>query len=305
MKITYAADGVGGTTLTCVPDNAELLTITVAGVEGEYRQHVNIAGPSIDCGTTCVASYPNSTNVTLHVVPDTTVEFLGWSGACSGTGDCTVSMTEDRAVTATFAPVTEQEVTLTVVGDIPSFPADPGQGRVTSVPAGLDCVVPELGVVPSATCKTTLPTFSDLALHASPDDGHFLSEWGGACATSGSALDCEIRIEGETQISATFMTVALVLDVFGGCFGDECGSLQLTSSDGTNAEYPFQICTGPCVTNVVTVPDGTVITLTAVTPPGVTVEWFDACAETTGNVCVVTVHRLVAARVTATPPAPE
>jgi beta-lactam-binding protein with PASTA domain len=34
-----------------------------------------------------------------------TSSFAGWSGACAGTGSCTVTIDQDRAVTATFNQV--------------------------------------------------------------------------------------------------------------------------------------------------------------------------------------------------------
>jgi hypothetical protein len=40
--------------------------------------------------------------VTLTPTADAGSTFTGWSGACTGTGTCTVTMDQDRAVTATF-----------------------------------------------------------------------------------------------------------------------------------------------------------------------------------------------------------
>src|SRR5438093_441231 len=49
-------------------------------------------------------------------------QFTGWSGACTGTGACSVAMTSDKSVTANFALV---QYTLTT-GTSPS-----GAGTVT------------------------------------------------------------------------------------------------------------------------------------------------------------------------------
>ena len=54
----------------------------------------------IDCETDCTEAYANGTTVTLTAAPELT--FAGWSGACSGVGDCIVTMTETKTVTATF-----------------------------------------------------------------------------------------------------------------------------------------------------------------------------------------------------------
>src|SRR5205823_4477642 len=40
----------------------------------------------------------------LTATPDASSLFTGWSGACSGTGACNVTMNGDENVTATFGP---------------------------------------------------------------------------------------------------------------------------------------------------------------------------------------------------------
>lgn len=56
----------------------------------------------INCGSTCTASYASGTSVTLSQSAASGSTFAGWSGACSGTGNCVLSMTAARSVTATF-----------------------------------------------------------------------------------------------------------------------------------------------------------------------------------------------------------
>jgi hypothetical protein len=46
--------------------------------------------------------YSYNTSVTLTATPALGSIFSGWSGACSGTGTCTVVITQARSVTATF-----------------------------------------------------------------------------------------------------------------------------------------------------------------------------------------------------------
>lgn len=47
-------------------------------------------------------SFATGTIVTLTATPATGSTFAGWSGACSGTGSCVVTMDANKAVTATF-----------------------------------------------------------------------------------------------------------------------------------------------------------------------------------------------------------
>jgi hypothetical protein len=56
----------------------------------------------INCGSTCSASYSSGISVTLTATAASGSTFAGWSGACTGTGTCIVSMTTARNVTATF-----------------------------------------------------------------------------------------------------------------------------------------------------------------------------------------------------------
>ncbi|MBK6998574.1 MAG: DUF1566 domain-containing protein [Rhodoferax sp.] len=56
----------------------------------------------INCGSTCSSALTSGASVTLTAAPATGSTFSGWSGSCSGTGTCTVSMTAAQNVTATF-----------------------------------------------------------------------------------------------------------------------------------------------------------------------------------------------------------
>lgn len=65
----------------------------------------------INCPTTCSASFTGGTSVTLTATPVANYNFMGWSGACTGTGACDVTMTAAESVTAQFtAPATLQSL---------------------------------------------------------------------------------------------------------------------------------------------------------------------------------------------------
>ena len=65
----------------------------------------------ISCGATCSAPFNSSTTVTLTATQDGTHQFLGWGGACSGTGSCSVSMATAKSVMANFG-VTSSTITI-------------------------------------------------------------------------------------------------------------------------------------------------------------------------------------------------
>lgn len=66
---------------------------------------VTSAPEGIDCGIDCVELWNSGTLVTLDAHPDTGSYFAGWSGACSGTGSCVLTLSGDKAVVATFEPM--------------------------------------------------------------------------------------------------------------------------------------------------------------------------------------------------------
>jgi hypothetical protein len=58
----------------------------------------------INCGGTCAAAFTSGTSVTLTATPASGSEFKGWTGACSGAGACTVTMSAAKTVGAQFDP---------------------------------------------------------------------------------------------------------------------------------------------------------------------------------------------------------
>jgi hypothetical protein len=79
---------------------------------GPGNGKVTSSPAGINCGSTCVYGYnydPNATppvlatTVTLTATPTSPSTFAGWSGACSGTGTCIVTMDAAKYVTAIFA----------------------------------------------------------------------------------------------------------------------------------------------------------------------------------------------------------
>jgi lysophospholipase L1-like esterase len=140
----------------------------------------------INCGSTCSASYSNGTSVTLTASAASSSAFAGWSGACSGTGACTLSMTQARSVTATFNASATYALTVTKAGT--------GAGSVASSPAGINC---------GTTCSSNYGGNASVTLSATADSGSAFAGWSGAC--SGTAT-CVLTMNQARSVTATFNT---------------------------------------------------------------------------------------------------
>ena len=75
------------------------LTVSKSGAGGGL---VTSSPAGIDCGDTCSVYLQEDSAVTLTATADEDSTFSGWSGACSGTADCMVTMDAAKSVTATF-----------------------------------------------------------------------------------------------------------------------------------------------------------------------------------------------------------
>ncbi len=79
------------------------LTVTASGTGGGS---ITSSPAGINCGTTCVAAFSAGTVVTLTAAPASNVAFAGWSGGCSGTSTCSVTMNGPTSVGAKFTAST-------------------------------------------------------------------------------------------------------------------------------------------------------------------------------------------------------
>ena len=75
------------------------LSVTKAGTG---TGTVTSSPTGISCGTTCSANFKSGTVVTLTASAAAGSTFAGWSGACTGTGTCSVTMSAAKSVTVTF-----------------------------------------------------------------------------------------------------------------------------------------------------------------------------------------------------------
>jgi uncharacterized repeat protein (TIGR01451 family) len=112
---TFGPTSDSSTTLTVnQPVSNFTLTVSLTGTgsgsvsDGGQLNCVDSAG--VMSGS-CVVSYPQGTVVNLTATPAQPSTFGGWSGACSGTQACSVTMNSSQSVTASFVPPV-QSITL-------------------------------------------------------------------------------------------------------------------------------------------------------------------------------------------------
>ena len=111
----WSGAGCSGTA-TCVVTMNAAQSVTATFAIGQYALTVTKSGSgsgvvtsnpaSIDCGATCGASFAAGSTVVLTAAAQADSVFAGWTGACTGTGSCNVTMDAAKAVNAEFKPAT-------------------------------------------------------------------------------------------------------------------------------------------------------------------------------------------------------
>ncbi len=290
------ADGLSAT-ITCPVDQARTINaafeggappvtyplgVTVTG-SGAVSANSGAVSGCTDSDGTCSGSYLDSTTVTLTATPGSGQVFTGWGGACSGTAlTCAVTITQARAVTATFVPGYVLDVTVVGGGSVSS---DIGDVYACTASSGV--------------CTDNYSSGDVVVLTATPDVGAVFTGWTGdttGCTPAvGPPATLSCPMDQTRDVTASFVTqYDLNVSVTG------TGSVSGTPGD-VSACTPL---TGMCIG---TFNDGDVVVLTA-TPGGgqVFTGWGGACASAgAAATCTVTMTeaRNVTAIFAAWPPA--
>ncbi|MFM8304224.1 MAG: InlB B-repeat-containing protein, partial [Actinomycetota bacterium] len=183
------------------------LTATVVGSGKVEFDATPLAGPtqcvhsgagSITCAPT---TYDETTKVKVTPTADSGWSFGGWSGDCSGSGTCEITISGGMAVTATFKQ--QFDLTVTVVGS----------GSVALSPSPLFSGSNSCSHSGAGTTTCTAVSYDDgdsVQLTATPDAGGDWSFTGwtgsgiGACAGT-TTNPCTFTLLGNTTVTATFL----------------------------------------------------------------------------------------------------
>ena len=130
--------------------------------------------------------------MTLNAYAVATETFTGWTGACSGTGACTVTMDADKSVGATFTDPTPETKILQVWID------GWGTGTIVSSPPGINCSSQSGG------CAALFPPDTTVTLTATPAA---TSTFNGFLDCSGWASPCTVTMDHNRTVYSYFCPV--------------------------------------------------------------------------------------------------
>ncbi|MEY2631969.1 MAG: hypothetical protein RIR00_623, partial [Pseudomonadota bacterium] len=113
MLAGWSGDCTGTASCSLTMSGGREVTATFVQA-AQLNLHITGSGQIIDrgdllCFGECNRNYPLNSSVVLDATPAAGSRFIGWSGACSGGGNCRVTLDQVRDVTAHFAelpPVT-------------------------------------------------------------------------------------------------------------------------------------------------------------------------------------------------------
>jgi hypothetical protein len=119
--------------------------------------------------------------VTLTAQPAAGSRLASWDACTQLAADCSVTVDQEKTVTATFAPSSYRLVA-----------AVTGKGKVASTPGGIAC---------PGRCSGSFAFNSTVTLRAVAAKGYRFTGWAGACSGRGS---CRVPIHANANVRATF-----------------------------------------------------------------------------------------------------
>ncbi len=236
------------------------------GKGGIVHSHPLGTPSTIACGSdfgggtagACSWTVPKDSVLTVRQTPEAGYVFNGWSGACSGTDVvCTVEMSDDRDLGATWHLATDQQLLTVSIS---------GEGRIEG--GGIDCTGP-------STCTKFEPSGSTITLKAKAADGFVLSGWTGEGSCTGAGETCTVTMDSDRTVTATFVAAPVTLSVAVNGNGNVSGG-----SGAINCGNGAEVCSANFALNAT-------VTLVATPATGGTFAgWTGACGGTS-TTCTV------------------
>lgn len=151
----------------------------------------NVAGGPISCGNggnaSCSANVNAGTVITVTATAPGNAEFLGWTGACTGSqASCTVTVNDVLNTTATFKTLFKLSVGKTSSGTTVATP----NGEFNS---SINC---------GSSCNASYLQDTVVTLSATPAAGRTFTGWSGACF--GTATTCTVTMGRDTSVTANY-----------------------------------------------------------------------------------------------------
>ena len=190
---------------------------------GQHSLHIAVTGrgavraPAIgaECSNDCRLEFASGAAVHLEAVPQTGATFTGWSGACSGTGTCDVTLDRDTDVEATFqgGPPTDPPPPAPPPPGSPPpspaptpAPAPPPSGGVITLRVqwtgdGEGTVIGDVGRCDTTCTRTPFSPGTRVAIDAVAEPGSAFAGWGGPCSGSGQ---CRFLMNQDTTVIVSF-----------------------------------------------------------------------------------------------------
>jgi sugar lactone lactonase YvrE len=111
-------------TFNPIPGTVEsALTTTVVG-----SGTISSTDGLVNCATSCVTTYPNNASVILNAIPNPGYALSGWTGDCTGQGQCVLPLDHNKTVQATFSSVAGNTLMVVSPGTITTIAGNGTQG---------------------------------------------------------------------------------------------------------------------------------------------------------------------------------
>ena len=248
------------------------LTVTRSG-KGTGTVTTDPAG--IDCGATCNGAFQAGSTVTLTAQPtDAYSLFSKWSGCATSAGNmCTVIMTTNKKVTATFNPTPTLQLTVT------QGHTNAGQGTITSddLPMTINC---------GTDCKEKYLKGSVITLTAIARSGSVFKGWKASTSPCTTIDPCAVTMDKAKSVQGIFVgDYTLKIQNKGQKVKAAAGSGTVTYGASINC------ATGSPIGCSAKVPYHTPVTLTATPDVGSKFKGWTACPSPSGTACTLTMDK--------------